>query len=122
MLTPPVACGDSEAHWYAIQTRARHEKKIAVLLQEKSVETYLPLFSHVHLWSDRHQVIRLPLFSCYAFVRLVACPESRHQVLRTPGVLRFVGNQGQGQPIADQQISDIQTLLQTVKHRNNFFD
>ena len=33
-------------------------------------------------------------------------------VLRTPGVVGFVGDQGKGTPIPEKQIEDIQTILE----------
>jgi hypothetical protein len=30
-------------HWYAVYTRARHEKRVERILQRMELETYLPL-------------------------------------------------------------------------------
>lgn len=100
-----------QPHWYAIHTRPRHEKKIAVELQEKGITTYLPLLTQVRRWSDRRKVIQVPLFSCYAFVHATLLPQVHAAVTRVDGVLGFVGQQKHGIPIPDKQIEDIQTLL-----------
>ena len=100
-----------EPHWYAIQTRARHEKKVATQLQSKGATTFLPLLSQVHHWSDRRKMVHLPLFACYTFMRAVFSPEMCLMVLRTGGVVRLVGVQGKPLPVPDKQIEDIQTLL-----------
>ena len=97
--------------WYAVQTCARHEKKVAKKLQENGVTTFLPLVTRTHRWSDRRKVIELPLFPCYAFARLVPSLEMRLSALQTPGVLAIVGTHSVGIPIPDKQIEDIQTLL-----------
>ncbi len=47
------------------------------------------------------------MFSCYAFVRIALAGEDRLRVLRTPGVLGFVGNERQGTPIPDEQIESL---------------
>lgn len=77
--------------WYAVQTRARHEKVVAQRLREQGVTTFLPMYNEVHRWSDRRKVVELPLFSCYVFVRLLPTNEQRLRVLRQDGVFTFVG-------------------------------
>lgn len=100
-----------EMKWFAIQTRARHEKKVDVQLQEKGVVSFLPLSSQIHQWSDRQKMVHQPLFSGYLFVHISDSPEGRKAVLTTSGVCWFVGNRGTGLPIPDKQIQDIQTVL-----------
>jgi transcription antitermination factor NusG len=51
------------------------------------------------------------MFSCYAFVRMVQTSDERLKVLRTPGVLGFVGSEGQGTPIPDEQIESLKTAI-----------
>jgi transcription antitermination factor NusG len=51
------------------------------------------------------------LFGCYAFVRIVHNSDERLKVLRTPGVLCFVGNERQGTPIPNEQIEYLQTAI-----------
>jgi transcription antitermination factor NusG len=97
--------------WYAIRTRARHEKRVAHQLQEKGIFTYLPMLSEVHNWSDRRKNVDVPLFSCYSFVRLLPSVEAHLAILRTPGVVGFLGTPGRASSIPDKQIEDIQTAL-----------
>ncbi len=110
-LTPGLALPVQQPQWFAIHTYPRHEKRITTQLVQKDVETYLPLITKLHQWSDRRKQVELPLFPCYAFVRIVPCPEARVQVLRIGGVISFVGAAKQGVPIPDSQIEDIRTLL-----------
>ena len=107
----PLAPLFEPTYWYAVQTRARHEKKVAKQLQEKGATTFLPLVTQTHRWSDRRKVIELPLFPCYAFARLAPSVEMRLPVLQTPGVLSIVGAHCVGAPIPDKEIEDIQTLF-----------
>ena len=97
--------------WYAIHTRARHEKKVAAELVRKGITTFLPLVTEVHKWSDRNSKVQVPLFSCYAFVNLESSAEARVSVLRVPGVLSFVGDNHGGGVIPDHEIENIQILL-----------
>lgn len=100
-----------EALWYAIHTRPRHEKFVVSQLRDRGITTFLPLVSQVRVWSDRRKLVQLPLFSGYVFVRVFLSGEARVRVLRTNGVVSFVGVRGEGIPIPDRQIEDIQVLL-----------
>src|SRR5262249_3207608 len=85
----PIA-GQSEC-WYAVQTRARHEKMVEQRLLERGVTTFLPLVTEVHRWSDRNKTVEIPLFNCYMFARLLPTNVDRLRVLRVDGVLGLVG-------------------------------
>jgi transcription antitermination factor NusG len=98
--------------WFAVQTRARHEKVVAQRLSDKGVGTFLPLIKQVHRWSDRQKTVELPLFGCYVFVKLAPMNQERQRVLVVDGVLRFVGAIGEGTSIPDEQIDAIRTLLE----------
>src|SRR5579863_5225910 len=80
-----------EPTWYAIHTMARHEKRVTTYLQEERVFAFLPMIEQLHRWSDRRSRVEVPVFSCYVFVRMVPTTDNRIRVLRTPGVLGFVG-------------------------------
>ena len=111
-VTPsPSVTVTSERHWYAVQTRARHEKKVTVQLENEGIDTFLPSVTQTHRWSDRHKKVQVPLFTCYTFLRAVDCRSVRGLVLQTPGVVDLVGVRGQPLPIPDKEIQDLQTLL-----------
>jgi transcription antitermination factor NusG len=111
--SPEVEVGGAppDEHWYALYTRARHEKVVAALLQQRGMTTFLPLLSQMHRWSDRSKTVQVPLFPGYTFVRVIATPESCVRILQTPGVVGFVGTGRRGIPIPDKQIEDVQTVL-----------
>ena len=102
-VTPAVS-RSATAHWYAVMTRPRHEKKVAKELEQNSVVSFLPLASEVRRWSDRQKKVELPLFPGYVFVRLVPTAQNKVSVLRLGGVLHFVGASGHGTPIFDAEI------------------
>ena len=109
--TPAV----SVAHkWFAIQTRPRHEKTVTGALQEKGIDAFLPLFSAKHQWSDRRRTIQLPVFPGYAFVRIAELLDNRIAVLRTNGVIGFVGIRGIGVSIPDDQIAAVHSIVTNV--------
>jgi len=110
---PNVPLGGSPGveNWYAVHTRARHERVVAQRLTEQGVTTFLPLVTEVHRWSDRSKSVELPLFGCYVFVRLSPTGEERLRVLRIDGVFKFVGARGLGTPITESQIDAVRKLI-----------
>jgi transcription elongation factor/antiterminator RfaH len=100
-----------DAHWYAVRTRSRHEKLVARQLENQGIQAYLPVVTKTNQWSDRRKQVEQPLFSGYAFVRLNPSSSERVRVLQTQGVVNFVGVQGSGIPIPDQEIENINTLI-----------
>jgi transcription antitermination factor NusG len=101
----------NEIHWYAVRTRSRHEKLVARQLQNQGIQSFLPVVTKINQWSDRKKHVEEPLFAGYAFVRLDHSSDDRGRVLRTQGVVNFVGVQGSGVPIPDREIEGITTLL-----------
>jgi transcriptional antiterminator NusG len=100
------------SYWYAIQTRSRHEKFVAHQLLLKGVTHYLPIVTEVRKWSDRSKKVEFPLFSCYVFVQIVPTNEARVGVLKTSGVVRFIGQHGEGTVIPDEQIQSVRILFE----------
>jgi transcription antitermination factor NusG len=98
--------------WFAVQTRSRHEKRANAELQEKGIQSFLPLFAEKHKWSDRQRVVDVPLFPQYLFVRIAASSDERISVLRTNGVVALVGTKGSGIAIPDAQIERIQRVIE----------
>lgn len=101
---------DSPA-WYAIHTYPRHERAVAERIRQQRLTTFLPTITETHRWSDRRKVVEMPLFTCYVFVQLVPTNETRLRVLRTDGVIGFVGSQRTGTPIPEEQIEAVRALL-----------
>ncbi len=104
-------CQDTGS-WFAVQTYARHEKVVAQEISYLGLSGFLPLARQVRNWTDRRKVVELPLFSCYVFVKLVATSRERLRVLQVRGVLRFVGSQGAGIAIPDEQIESLRILVE----------
>jgi transcription antitermination factor NusG len=106
---------DSESRdsglWYALYTKARHEKRIETELSNKGIETFTPTVREVHRWSDRRKSVEVPLFSCYTFFRTDNLPPIRYSILNTPGVLRLVGTQNQATPIPHHELVSFKLLV-----------
>jgi transcription antitermination factor NusG len=105
--------------WYALHTRARHEKAIELRLRDQGMETFVPTTLEVHRWSDRKKKVEVPLFSCYVFVRCGLSAEDRTRVYQVESVHGFVGSRGASLPIPDEQIDSIRRVLsQTAPWRS----
>lgn len=100
-----------EPQWFAVHTRAQHEKQAFATLEEKGISTFAPMISQVHRWTDRRKIVNVPLFPCYLFVRIAPSPDINLQVLQTTGVLRFVGFSGGPAPIPEEQIENVKAVL-----------
>jgi transcription antitermination factor NusG len=97
--------------WLAVQTWPRYEKKVAAELQRKRVEVFLPLTACEHRWSDRRRIVELPLFPSYLFVRAPETFDSRIAVLRTNGVINFVGARNVGTAVPESEIESVRIVL-----------
>lgn len=110
-IAPVAAITAPALHWYALRTRARHEKVAEQRLRDSGIETFLPTVREVHRWSDRKKKVEVPLFGCYVFVRSALPEKDRTLVQRIESVFGFVGVRGEGIPIPDDQIESIRTVL-----------
>jgi transcription antitermination factor NusG len=111
IMVPCPAQAADVYHWYALLTRARHEKIVDQRLKERGVGTFLPLVSEVRRWSDRKKTIECPLFSCYVFARLSPAYDRRLQVLQVDGVLSLVGTKTEAVAIPDEQIDAVRKVI-----------
>jgi transcriptional antiterminator RfaH len=100
-----------EACWFALHTKARHEKSVDALLRAKNFQSFLPIITKVQRWSDRNQKVEFPLFPSYSFVQIPPNAQNFVAVLRTPGVVRIVGAGCEPLAVPEKQIEDIRSLL-----------
>ena len=112
---PGTEEGSADLRWFAVHVRSRHEKKVADELQQKGIGNFLPTIRQVRRWSDRKKVVEFPLFSCYLFVQIEPTPAARVSVLKSFGVLGFVGP-NQGTEIPPEQIDSIRKLVLNDVH------
>src|SRR5580704_846318 len=79
---------EPQPEWYAVQTRPRHEKRVAEELRARLLEEFLPLHSCRHRWKNGVIAdVELPLFPCYLFARITL--HDRIRLLQLPGVIGF---------------------------------
>jgi transcription antitermination factor NusG len=99
------------AHWYAIQTRYRFERKVTAQLCSQGLETFLPLLSEIHRWSDRQKRVDTPLFPGYTFVRLDQSSLIHKEFLKTEGIIGLITFAGEAAPVPNNQVDDLRKLL-----------
>jgi transcription termination/antitermination protein NusG len=100
-----------QAFWYAVTTKSRQEKLVTSMLDYLEVPNFLPLISEERRWSDRKQMVVMPLFQGYVFVRITTSGELQLRVLKVPGVVDFVRAGGSPLPIPEREIEDVRAVL-----------
>jgi transcription termination/antitermination protein NusG len=98
-----------DTSWYAIYTRARHEKRVAQELAHRSIEVYLPLYETARQWKNGRHFVQMPLFPGYAFVHMAL--RNRISALRAPGVVDFVGYGGRPASLEAEEITNLRRVL-----------
>ncbi|MDZ4749832.1 MAG: UpxY family transcription antiterminator [Saprospiraceae bacterium] len=104
----------SDAHWYAIYTRSRFEKKVHRDLEKSNFQVFLPLIKEKKKWSDRIKTVSVPLLPSYVFVKL-----DRQSIPRLnyyPGVVRLVTFDRKPCEVREEEI---QLLEQITTHGMN---
>lgn len=99
--------------WYAVHVKSRHEFKVADRLSDAGIEAFLPVVERQSRWKDRKKVVTFPLFPGYLFVRIEKNNEAKMVVLKTSGVVRFVGfKPGDPENVPDEQIDSLKKLVE----------
>jgi len=97
--------------WYCIHTRSRHEEVVYQRFEDKRIEAFLP---KLEVWSrrkDRKKKIHKALFPGYLFVYDSLAPRQRLEILKTPGVVKILGNSKGPVSVPEAQIESIKTIL-----------
>lgn len=96
-------------HWYAVYIKSRAEKKAQTELQQKEIESFLPLHRRLRQWSDRKKWVEMPLIPGYLFVRVSR--KEYDPVLQSNFVVSYVRFEGTAAIIPDHQIEYLQLML-----------
>ncbi len=95
--------------WFALTVKPQHEKAVTEALGILGVEAFVPLYRAARDWPERLKVSEQPLFPGYVLARVE--PEARLDVLRIPGVLRYVSFCGKPLVIEAAQIETLRRVL-----------
>jgi transcription antitermination factor NusG len=99
------------AEWYCVHTRSRHEDAVYKRLSDKKLQAFLP---KLEVWSrrkDRRKKIQKALFSGYLFVFEALSARVGLEILKTPGVVKILGNEAGPVPVPEAQIESIKKIL-----------
>lgn len=72
-VSPVNGTDDREARskfWIAAYTRPRSERKLAQELSKLGIETYIPIQSQLHQWSDRKKKIDIMIIPMIVFAHI----------------------------------------------------
>lgn len=101
-------------YWFAVHVRSRHEFQVYDMLSYAGIESFLPAVERLSRWKDRNKLIRFPLFPGYLFVRISQSHHDRLAVLKTKGVVRFLGAvPGEPERVPDEQIEALKKVIET---------
>jgi transcription antitermination factor NusG len=96
-------------YWFALRTKARHEKQVRDRLEAHGVEPLLPVITRLSQWKDRRKEVEFPLFSGYCFARFQW--DERIAVANVTGVVAIVGAGSRPEQIPDEEIAAIRALM-----------
>ena len=97
--------------WFAVRVRSNFEQKVCTMLGGMGYETFLPIYRERRNWSDRIRETEVPLFPGYTFCRID--PQYRLPLLKVPGVVNLVGIANQPEPIPEEEICAVRTIVDT---------
>lgn len=103
-----------ELHWYVVHVRSRHEFSVTERLVKSGIDAFLPTVERLSRWKDRTKLIAFPLFPGYLFVNIPTSNAIKLTVLKTAGVVRFIGlTPGDPEPVPAEQILSLQILVES---------
>lgn len=97
------------AEWYAVQTRPRHEKRVAEEARARDFEEFLPIHRCRNRWKNGVTAdVELPLFPCYLFVKVPL--RERLRLLQLPGVIGLAVNSTHPTALAQADMEALRAL------------
>ncbi len=106
----------SDERWYALQTQARHEKRVRRLIQqeiektsgleEEILEVLVPEQDVVEIRRGKRVTVTKPMYPGYVLVRMVLNERTEHAIGAMKGV-RLVSQGGSPRPLPDSDMKKI---------------
>ena len=104
----------SEFYWYAVYVRSRHEFHVFERLSMANIDIFLPTVERLSKWKDRKKMVNFPLFPGYLFVHINKSYNNMLTVLKTNGVVRFLGiSPREPEPIPEEQIISLKRIIES---------
>lgn len=96
--------------WYVLHTKSRFENVVNDGLQKKSIDVFHPKIKVKSKRRDRRVMIKVPLFPGYVFVKTDLNHSQYLDILKTAGVVRFIGNTSGPIPVMEQEIVSLKIM------------
>ena len=96
--------------WYVLYVNVRHEKAVAVQLEQNGITTYVPCIKQMKIWSDRKKMMESPLISGYVFVQL--SPGEMDKPRYCQGVINYIRLMGKPAVIRDAEIEGLRYFVE----------
>ena len=97
--------------WYVIHTRSRFENVVNEGLQKKAFQVFLPKVQVPSKRRDRKQMIRVPVFPGYLFVKSDLSARQHLDIVKTVGAVRLVGTKSGPVPVPDDTIESLKIMV-----------
>jgi transcription termination/antitermination protein NusG len=110
-LFPKPSC--EEESWFAVYVQVNHEREVASRLEQKYIDSFLPMIERWSKRRDRRKKVSVPMFPGYVFARAILDNHTHVHILKTPGALTVLGNSEGPLPIPRFQIENLQTMLRS---------
>jgi transcription antitermination factor NusG len=94
--------------WFALYVKPRHEKNVALILQGKGYEAFLPTYRHR---VKNNKSFELPLFPGYVFCRIEL--SNRLPVMTTPGIFSIVGSGSEPEAICEHEVEGVRRMIES---------
>src|SRR5262245_27039479 len=105
--------------WYAVYTRARHEKCVAEQCRQRGITAFLPLYQVQRRWKDRRAEVLLPLFPSYIFIRFSL--SNRFHILGVPGIVSLVSFNNTPAEVPEPQIESLKHAITLGRTQPHFY-
>lgn len=109
-----------EAKWYAVQSYSGHEKKVERLVQHKIdeepgmsaeqkeiQEVLVPVQEVTEIRNGKRVSVTRRLYPGYVLIKMILNDRTQHAVSTINGVIKFVGSQGNPQPLRQDEMNKI---------------
>ena len=105
--------------WYAVYTRARHEKCVADQCRQRGINAFLPLYRVQRQWKERRANVLLPLFPSYVFVQIAF--NDRLRVLGLPSIVSLVSFNNVPAEVPEPQIESLKRAISLGRAEPHFY-
>ncbi len=82
------------------------------MLQERGVESFLPVVSRMQQWQDRRKLVSFSMYPSYVFARFSL--EQAQTVLSIPGIVTLVRANGQPAAVPEDEIENVRRFSEAL--------